>query len=37
MDKEDGVVNGTRGVAPRNRRSITGKGQETVFFFFKTL
>jgi hypothetical protein len=37
MDKEDGVVNGTRAVAPENRRSISGKGQETLFFFFKTL
>lgn len=36
MDKEDGVVNGARAVAPANRRSISGKGQETLFFFFKT-
>lgn len=36
MDKEDGVVNGARAVAPGNRHSISGKGQETVFFFFKT-
>jgi len=36
MDKEDGVVNGARAVAPGNRRSISGKGQEILFFFFKT-
>jgi len=36
MDKEDDVVNGARAVAPGNRRSISGKGQETLCFFFKT-
>jgi hypothetical protein len=36
MDKEDGVVYGAGAVALGNRRAISGKGQETLFFFFKT-
>jgi hypothetical protein len=36
MDKENGVVKRPRAVAPGNRRSISGKGQETLSFFFKT-